>query len=233
MNYLSHAFRFLDQPVFCLGTQVPDFLNMVDRKARARRKLALAVFEAHQFDANQDANQEAQQDSRDSFIARLAAGIVQHHDDDQAFHASLAFTQINHQLGSYLKQHRPDPRGMRSWFVGHIATEMILDWSLSRRNPGMMDQLYKIFSDVSLPQFQDAVQIITGKPLPSFAKMHATFLREKFLYDYATDSGLLYRINRILERVGLEPFDDQDEFLMAEARQMVDSQYQSLLACLD
>ncbi len=216
MNYLSHAFRFLDRPAFALGTQIPDFMNMVDRKARARRKLAVMHL-----------------DNDDPFFSELSAGIVQHHDDDHAFHSSLVFNRLNHELGAYLKAERPDERGMRSWFVGHIAVEMILDWSIWHRNPEMMDRLYKIFADVDVAKLTHCVQTITGKPLPTFEKMHGVFMRERFLYDYQEDAGLFYRINRIVERVGLAPFADADVYLMAQARELVDSQWQQLLSCLE
>ena len=212
MNYLSHAFRFLDQPEFAMGTQVPDFLNMVDRKVRARRKLA---------------RQYVQHD--DPFLAKLAAGVVQHHDDDHDFHGSLVFTRLNHQLADFLRQQRPDERGMRSWFVGHIAVEMLLDWSLSSRFPELRDDLYDIYRETDPAKLRLAIEQITGKSAPRVEKMHAVFLRERFLYDYDTDDGILYRINRIVERVGLEPHDAADTFLMAEARRLVDNHWQALL----
>lgn len=35
MNYLTHAIRFLDRPVFMAGTAIPDW-SVVDRKVRFR-----------------------------------------------------------------------------------------------------------------------------------------------------------------------------------------------------
>ena len=40
MNFFSHGFRYLDQPYLLAGTAVPDWLSYVDRKIRARRRLA-------------------------------------------------------------------------------------------------------------------------------------------------------------------------------------------------
>lgn len=215
MNYLSHAFRFLDEPDFALGTQIPDFLNMVDRKVRARRKLAAAHV-----------------DSPDSFVAQVAAGVVQHHDDDHQFHGSLEFTRLNHELSTYLREQRPDQRGLRSWFVGHIAIEMLLDWAISQHQPDLLDRLYELFREIPPERFQQVIEQITGKSAPRVIKMHGVFLRERFLFDYQTDEGLLYRINRILERLGLEPYDETDDFLMAHARQQVDQKWRDLLTCL-
>ena len=41
MNYFAHGYRFLDNPYFVAGTAVPDWLNVVNRKARVRSKHAL------------------------------------------------------------------------------------------------------------------------------------------------------------------------------------------------
>jgi hypothetical protein len=62
------------------------------------------------------------------------------------------------------------------------------------------------------------VETLTGKSLPTFAQRHDFFLRERFLYDYDSDRGLLYRINRILERLGLDPFPDTSVEWIAVAR---------------
>lgn len=212
MNYLSHAFRFLDDPVFALGTQVPDFLNMVDRKVRARRKLALPHCS-----------------SSDPFLSRLASGIVQHHDDDHQFHGSLLFQKLNHQLSQYLRRECPDHRGLRSWFVGHIAVEMLLDWSIASRHPRLLDDLYQLFEDLDVAKFQAGIETITRKSAPRVTKMHGVFLRERFLYDYQSDEGMLYRINRILERMGLEPYPERDTYLMAHIRSEVENHWEDLL----
>jgi hypothetical protein len=38
MNYFAHALPFLDNPYFAGATGIPDWLTVVDRKVRARRK---------------------------------------------------------------------------------------------------------------------------------------------------------------------------------------------------
>ncbi len=199
-----------------MGTQVPDFLNMVDRKVRARRKLAVMHL-----------------DSDDPLLAQFAAGIVQHHDDDHAFHSSLTFTRLNNELAGFLREHRPDARGMRSWFVGHIAVEMLLDWSIASRYPHLIDRLYDMFEEMDPGHFRSLIETVSGKSAERVIKMHGVFLRERFLYDYQTDGGMLYRINRIVERMGLEPLDEADEFLMSHGRKLVEDNWQELLACLD
>ena len=40
MNYFAHGYAFLDDPYFLAGTAVPDWLSVIDRRMRARSKLA-------------------------------------------------------------------------------------------------------------------------------------------------------------------------------------------------
>ena len=40
MNYLAHAYRFLDQPLFVAGTALPDWMNVLNRRNRPRRQYA-------------------------------------------------------------------------------------------------------------------------------------------------------------------------------------------------
>ena len=40
MNYLAHAYQYLSDPYFVAGTNLPDWLSVVDRKVRVRAKPA-------------------------------------------------------------------------------------------------------------------------------------------------------------------------------------------------
>lgn len=212
MNYLSHAQHFLDRPAFALGTQLPDFLNMVNRRARARSKVAQTFVRAE-----------------DTFLADVAAGVVQHHHDDHVFHNSLEFLGLQERLAQHLRVQHPDPRGMRSWFTAHIAIELLLDAAITRRHPDRLERLYEIFQGVDECQFRAAAETLTGRELPNFTDMHQLFLSERFLSDYGTDEGLFYRVNRILQRVGLEPFQTAQIAWVAVARDWVEDRQERLL----
>ncbi|MBL8888968.1 MAG: hypothetical protein JNL67_03250 [Planctomycetaceae bacterium] len=212
MNYLAHAHRFLERPWFALGTLVPDFMNMVDRRARARRRQAAGLVS-----------------SADKFVGEIAAGVVQHHDDDHRFHNSSMFIKLQDQLSQHLRTTYPDPRGLRSWFVAHISIEMLLDRSIMEQQPALLDRLYQIFAEVDRHEFRHAVESITGRELPKFEPMHSFFLNERFLYDYKTDAGLFYRINRILVRVGLEPFHPEQIAWLPVAARLVTAAREQLL----
>ncbi len=58
--------------------------------------------------------------------------------------------------------------------------------------------------------------------------MHV-YIAEKFLLDYLDDARLLYRLNRITNRVRLAPISDDYLDRMAQARVMVRTHQQQLL----
>ncbi|MBC8437559.1 MAG: hypothetical protein H8D86_01745, partial [Planctomycetes bacterium] len=66
MNYLSHAIKFLDRPLFMASTGVPDMLSVIDRKVRIRRKVLESFF-----------------NDADPAVVEVARGVAQHLDDDR------------------------------------------------------------------------------------------------------------------------------------------------------
>ena len=74
MNYLAHAYLYLDQPLFMSGTGVPDMLSVVNRKVRVRSRNLKPLLVSSDLD-----------------VAEIAAGIQQHLDDDRWFHATKVF----------------------------------------------------------------------------------------------------------------------------------------------
>jgi len=122
MNYFAHGRMFLDDPCFLAGTAIPDWMNVVDRKARLRAKLA-APFVDHP----------------DPQLAAVAAGVMQHHHDDDWFHRTRIFAELNAQLTTEIRQAFPSDTSMRVRFLAHILVELLLDAALIEENPGQLD----------------------------------------------------------------------------------------------
>ena len=68
-------------PLLAASTAVPDWLSVVDRKIRARGKLAEQVL-----------------DSDDDELRAVARGVIRHIEDDRWFHGTQAFVETNMQL---------------------------------------------------------------------------------------------------------------------------------------
>ena len=112
MNCLAHAFRYLDNPHFAAGTCVPDWLSMVDRQARIKRK------KVENFLLTPGSLSQA---------TGIAAGIVQHFDDDDRFHSQTAFAEICSELSQRLAQHLIGDQGMRPRFTAQVMVKRLRD----------------------------------------------------------------------------------------------------------
>jgi hypothetical protein len=186
MNFFAHAYRFLDaDPWFLAGTAVPDWLGMSDRRCRIRPGDA-----ARFRDARSDASQ-------------LAAGIAQHQHDDKWFHQTATFAELHFACTRELAARLRGDAKFRPYFVAHILIEMLLDASLAESRTDGLDSYYRALASLDPDQIEFSVNRMAKRPTVQLAAMVRRFLGERFLFDYAHDEGIAYRINRILRAVGL------------------------------
>lgn len=201
MNYFAHGRQFVDRPYFLAGTAVPDLLNVVNRRVRARRKLA----EPFAGDAN-------------PHVAALARGIVRHHQDDDWFHRTKAFTELSLQFTVRIRDWQSEDVSMRPWFLGHILIELLLDAWLIEREPQRLDAYYAAFAKVDARLVAATITRMTGQPVELMAVFIPRFLHERFLYEYLDNAKLLYRLNQVMRRVGLPVLPDDFVTLLPTAR---------------
>jgi len=204
MNYLSHAIEFLDRPLFMASTGVPDMLSVIDRKVRIRRKALEPFF-----------------NDTDPAVVEVARGIAQHLDDDRWFHANKVFQQLNSEFSQAIRDVHPDDESMRPWFLGHIVIELLLDAHLSQQNPGALKKYYENMEAVDATFIQGFINKAAKRPTYDFVRLFDAFQREQFLFDYADDNRLAYRLNQVMKRVGLEQFDDTVSVLFSGFRERV------------
>ena len=126
MNYFAHALPFLDDPYFAAGTGVPDWLTVVDRGVRIRRKHA-----------------EPLADDADPLTAAVARGVIQHIADDARFHQSRAFSEVSLGLTARFREVLGEPSGYRPPFLGHVLVEVLLDASLIADHPTRLEEYYR------------------------------------------------------------------------------------------
>ncbi|HVX12504.1 MAG TPA: hypothetical protein VHC22_15090 [Pirellulales bacterium] len=186
MNYFAHGRRFLDEPYVLAGTAVPDWLNVVARRVRARSKLARPFV-----------------DDVDPRVAAVARGIVRHHTDDGWFHETRAFAELSWRFTALIRDQMPGDDGLRPSFLGHILVEILLDACLTARAPAELEAYYTALADIDGQWLEEAVaRMATARPT-SLGEFIPLFLRERFLWDYLDDGKLCYRLNQVMRRVGL------------------------------
>jgi hypothetical protein len=212
MNYLAHALAGLDRPYFVAGTSVPDWLSVVDRSVRARSAGARRLLEDDEEDVRQ-----------------LAEGVIRHHEDDRWFHGTRAFAETNLQLAVELRDQLPGDDGFRPSFVGHILVEMLLDATLIEDDPALVDRYYRSLAALRPDRVEATVNRIAARPTGALVPLVPRFIAERFLYDYARDDKLWFRLNQVMRRVRLPPLPAELVPWIATARRRVRQVREALL----
>lgn len=187
MNHLAHALRSLDAPWVVAGTSLPDWLRVVDRRARVHA----AALELLTLDEGTPA-------------AWMRDGVLRHHEDDARFHTLPAFEELSHDAVHAIRALSPDPR-LRASALGHIAVEMLLDASLEEKHPGAMDAYYQALDRLDDGHLADVTRAWTGRPLPDMGALLARFRRARFLFAYLTDAGVVRALEGVCARARLTP----------------------------
>jgi hypothetical protein len=186
VNYFAHGIRFVDRPLFLAGTAVPDWLSVIDRSVRLRpRQVGPCV------------------DAGDADVAELAAGVLQHLEDDRWFHRTRAFFEVTGTVAALFRAHVTADDRFRASFLGHIVTELLLDRVLHEQHPAHLDRYYRALADVDPRSLVDMLRRMTGTELTRLGGFVSLFLRERFLYDYAEPARLRRRLNQVMHRVRL------------------------------
>lgn len=212
MNYLAHGYRFLDRPYFVAGTAIPDWLNVVDRKVRARSRAARAFVH-----------------DPDSAVAEVARGVVQHHADDNWFHRTPAFAELCWKFTAQIRDMLPADDGLRPSFLGHILVELLLDAVLVEEDCSRLDSYYQVIDTIEPTLVNRALNRFATRPTDQLAVWIPRFVEARFLYDYVENAKLLFRLNGVLARVGLAPLPEVFVSLLPDARRDVRDRKQELL----
>ena len=212
MNYFSHAIRFLDRPVFAVATGLPDMLSVADRSVRLRAR-----------------RMEPFRETASPFDAEVAAGALQHLEDDAWFHKTRAFVETNVELTRLFRETIGSDDGMRCSFLGHIVTELQLDGVLAERYPDLLDRYYDIVGDTDADAIQTCVNQMAARQTDRLATLIPKFHQEQFLRDYEDPSRLRFRLNQVMLRVRLELLPEALEEALAESWRIVTSRAEALL----
>ena len=213
MNYFAHGRDHIHRPYFLVGTAGPDWLGVVDRRMRIRRRHA----EQYLGDA-------------DSRHAEIAAGVVQHLEDDRWFHQTRAFTELSLQLSLDIRAVLSDDAGFRPSFLGHILVEILLDAVLIEQQPDQLDAYYATFDKIDPHVVGDAIGCMAGQRSNHLATFIPRFLSERFLYDYLDDAKLLWRLNLVMRRVKLTQLPERFLQIFPEARRKIRLRRDELLS---
>jgi hypothetical protein len=212
MNYFAHGIRFLDRPYFLAGTALPDWLSVVDRRIRLRARQVAPFCTGGGAPADE-----------------VAAGVLQHLADDAWFHKTPAFTVASAELTVLFRAVLPADDRHRPAFLGHILTEMLLDAVLIERHPERLEGFYASLGKLDPRIVEEAANRMARNATERLRVFIPLFTRERFLADYLDSRRLLWRLNQIMRRVGLNPLPPDFAASLGEARQIVHGHAEGLL----
>ena len=211
MNYLAHGLPFLadvadhddDHVGFRVaGTALPDWLRVVDKKARLRSEILDVV---HVDD--------------DVRFAALRDGARRHHEDDLRFHGDDAFDAVATSMAAQLRAH---DGSLRASTLGHVLVEMLLDAALMQSRPGLLERYYDVLDAVDEARVAAFARRATGRPLEHAEHLIDRFRRVRFLAAYPSDDGLFDCLAGLCRRAGLQPPPSSSLSVIAAGRLQVE-----------
>ena len=212
MNYFAHALPFFDDAYFVAGTGVPDWLAVVDRKARVRLKRAEPFAE-----------------DADPTVAAVARGVAQHIRDDNHFHRTRAFTELSLELTAAARDVLDTESGLRPGFLGHLLVEVLLDAALIAEAPQRLESYYELLGTVDAGLVENAVNRMALQPTRRLSPMISRFRQARILWDYQEDGKLMGRLNQVMRRVQLETLPETFQEILPDARRRVTGRRAELL----
>jgi hypothetical protein len=215
MNYLAHSLACLHDSYEVAGAAVPDWLGLTRPRLRCRSRHARPWVE-----------------QADPQLAAIARGVVRHHADDDWFHQTAAFGDLTLELARRIRRVTGDADGMRPSFLGHILLELLLDAALHDDRPELLNRYYEVLATVDPTIVSGAVADMTGADAAQLTSIITKFLELRFLYDYADDERLLFRLNQVMRRVGLPPLADEFVTILPGARALIAGRRDDLLTPL-
>jgi hypothetical protein len=186
VNYLAHAWVLPPgaSPDLVLGAALPDLLGAFDRRAPRLTWEAAARLEAA--------------GARD-----LARGVRAHQVADACFHDLAAFREACDDLRPLTRALGEAGARVRGFFLAHLLVELLLDAELALRATGLAPGFYEAVAGADRTGAARVAAAAAGSPRDEAGWLRFTdwFVEARFLLDYATDAGVVRRVDQVLGRV--------------------------------
>lgn len=192
MNFLAHYVvgTMPDDPLYTLGCVLPDFVRNAKKGLRLKPK-------------------------NGNNASSLDVGVAHHFRADKIFHNSGYFKRHSSELKMILANNGFQDRRY-GFFTAHIAVELLLDRLLMKTDVLKLDRFYYNLANINENDLHKALQAYNIHGISPLLRFVERFTSSRYLYYYQSLNGLIFAINRIHERVGLEPFENQNVGFLVE-----------------
>ncbi|MBC7426577.1 MAG: hypothetical protein H7321_08590 [Bacteroidia bacterium] len=195
MNYLGHFYfdRIKGIPAYNLGLVLPDLVKN---------------FTGIRLNLNEDLNLP---ESNNLFLKGSKKHIV----TDKIFHSSAFFKDAEAFTLSMFKEKGVYQIIPRSWFLAHIANELILDKVLMLKENNLANDFYNDLNNINIEDLTQFLQSAGVVETASFLGKFQKFKDAAYLPHYLHNEKLVFALNRIYMRVGMnqEWINEQKQLL--------------------
>lgn len=177
MNYLGHyvfnhdVCRLQPEPYFVMGVALPDLWPRFSRTRRIRWKCVRAAAPS------------------DPQATRLRAGLLNHTDVDQRFHALPSFLGWQRELKACVPSDGMHPTLVD--FLTHIALELTIDQVLLRENPQLADHFFDLLEVCDYAAVESHVGPLAGVSARGLKDLLGSFVGRRFLRHYTRREALI------------------------------------------
>lgn len=211
MNFLCHGRDVLHDPHLLVGTQLPDWVSVLDRRARPSREIVAKL------GASSDE------------VGLIARGVSRHWHDDVWFHTTPAFLTLTEAMTAELRAAHPEDRRFRAHFIAHVLLEMLLDAYLMESQPGLLERFYTQLARVSDAALVRGATSLWQRSFPDLVRLRARVVASQFPRGYLVDDELGARLSGVLARVRQPALPPALVALFPQFRRLVYSHAEALL----
>ena len=137
-------------------------------------------------------------------VKELNQGAKRHLEQDKVFHDSAYFREMMDFSKEVFKHNEVNRQIPKSWFLAHIALELILDRYLIKNVDGIVDDFYTNLDKVEDQHIHSFLKVHDLREAEKFMEKLKWFIEVQYLHTYANDDHLLFALNKIYQRAGLK-----------------------------
>lgn len=199
MNFLSHYYfdKHSANPNEVFGMLLPDLLKNTDKAWSIHPEKKEQLF----------LNNPVQN--------AILKGWKRHLIVDQLFHNSSFFKHHQHQIKLVIREEIIGSP-VKPFFLGHISLELLLDNLLISENLISVKKLYALLEKVDESEIKLFLTLSRISEQDKFLRFFYGFLKDQYLYNYASETQITYALKRICMRLWENPFTAEQELAITK-----------------
>lgn len=135
---------------------------------------------------------------------QINEGSKTHMEQDKVFHNSSYFHHMMEFSKSSFKKNGVSGLLPKSWFLAHIALELILDRYLILEIEGIVEEFYSTIENTDEQEIRGFLEVHGVTEIDLFIQKWYIFLEHRYLHKYTENSQLIFALNKVYQRAGMK-----------------------------